>query len=91
MNFAPEPTKGSETLKLTKTALGILDSLRGDVSRSVFVGELLSKEKKRRERRAFYRTALASYTREVRLETLHLNEITPIAISLDRAAKRLHQ
>jgi hypothetical protein len=56
-----------------------LDSLRGAVPKSVFVGELLAKEKKRREREAFYRTAVASYTPDVRLETIKLNEETPIA------------
>jgi hypothetical protein len=56
-----------------------LDSLRGAVPKSVFVEELLAKEKKRREREAFYRTAVASYTPKVREETLKLNEETPIA------------
>ena len=56
-----------------------MDSLRGEVPKSVFVEGLLTKEKKRREREAFYRTAVASYTPEVSLETLKLNEETPIA------------
>ena len=53
--------------------------MRGTVPKSVFVEELLAKEKKRREREAFYRTAVASYTPDVRLETIKLNEETPIA------------
>lgn len=40
---------------------------------------LLSKETNRRERGAFYRTAVASYTPGLRLETINLNEETPIA------------
>ncbi len=57
----------------------MLDSLRGEMPKSVFVEELLAKEKKRREREIFYRTAVASYTPVVRSETLKLNEETPIA------------
>jgi hypothetical protein len=53
MNVARESTKGPEPLTLTRTALGILDSLRGEVPGSAFVEELLSKEKKRRERESF--------------------------------------
>jgi len=56
-----------------------LEGLRGEMPKSVFVEELLTKEKNRREREAFYRTAVASYTPDVRSETLKLNEETPIA------------
>jgi hypothetical protein len=79
MNVTRELTKGPETITLTSTALGILDSLRGKAPRSAFVEELLSKEKKRRERESFYRTVVASYTWKVCLETLNLNEETPLA------------
>ena len=79
MNVARESTKGPEPLTLTRTALGILDSLRGEVPGSAFVEELLAKEKKRRECEAFYRTVVASYTWKVCLETLNLNEETPLA------------
>jgi hypothetical protein len=47
--------------------------------KSGFVEELPTREKKRREREAFHRTAVASYTPDVRLATLRLNEATPIA------------
>jgi hypothetical protein len=57
----------------------MLDSMRGEMPKSVFVEELLAKEKRRREREVFYRTAVASYTPDVRLETLRLNEEIPIA------------
>lgn len=79
MNVARESTKDPETLTLTRTALGILDSLRDKALRSEFVEQLLAKEKRRREREAFYRTAVASYTPDVQLETLTLNEETPVA------------
>ena len=47
--------------------------------KSVFVEELLAKEKARREREVFYRTAVTAYTPQLREETLKLNEETPIA------------
>jgi hypothetical protein len=79
MNFAPESTKGLRTLILTRAALGILNRLRGEMPKSVFVEELLAKEKRRHEREAFYRTAVTAYTPKVREETLKLNQETPIA------------
>jgi predicted CopG family antitoxin len=68
-----------QTITLTRSAFGMLDSLRGEMPKSVFVEELLAKEKKRREREVFYRTAITAYTPEVGEETLKLNEETPIA------------
>jgi DNA topoisomerase VI subunit A len=53
--------------------------LRGETPKSVFVQELIEKEKRRREREAFYRKAVAAYTPEVQAETLELNEATPFA------------
>jgi hypothetical protein len=79
MQVAKKSPALRQTLTLTRSAFGILDSLRGEMPKSVFVEELLAKEKKRREREAFHRTAVASYTPDVRLETLKLNEETPIA------------
>jgi len=79
MTVAYKSPAARQTLTLTRKAFGMLDSMRGDLPKSVFVEELLTKEMKRREREAFYRTAVASYTPEVRLETLRLNEETPIA------------
>jgi hypothetical protein len=79
MKVAVKSPSARQTLTLTRRAFGLLDSLRGEMPKSVFVEELLAKEKKHREREAFYRTAVASYTPDVRLETLRLNEETPIA------------
>jgi hypothetical protein len=79
MKVAKKSPESRRTLTLNHSAFGILDSLRGEVPKSVFVEELLTKEKKRREREAFYRTAVASYTPDVRLETLKLNDETPVA------------
>ena len=79
MKVAPKSPLPRQTLTLTRSAFGMLDSMRGEMPKSVFVEGLLTKEKKRREREVFYRTAVASYTPDVRLETLRLNEETPIA------------
>ena len=79
MKVAKKSPVNRNTLTMTSSAFGILDSLRGEVPKSVFVEELLAKEKNRRERDAFYRTAVTAYTPDVRLETLILNEATPIA------------
>lgn len=79
MKVAAKSSASRHTLTLTRRAFGILDGLRGEMPKSVFVEELLTKEKKRREREAFYRTAVASYTPDVRSETLKLNEETPMA------------
>ena len=79
MKVAQKSPPPRQTLTLTRSAFGMLDSMRGEMPKSVFVEELLAKEKRRREREAFYQTAVASYTPDVRLETLKLNEETPIA------------
>lgn len=79
MRVANKSPLNRRTLTLTRSAFGILDSLRGDAPKSVFVEELLTKEKARREREVFYRDAVTAYTPKVREETLKLNEETPIA------------
>jgi hypothetical protein len=79
MTVALKSPTSRRTLTLTRSAFGILDSLRGEMPKSVFVEELLAKEKARREREVFYRTAVTAYTPKVRDETLKLNEETPIA------------
>ena len=79
MKVAQKSPALRQTLTLTRSAFGMLDSMRGELPKSVFVEELLTKEKKRREREAFYRTAVTAYTPKVREETLKLNEQIPIA------------
>ena len=79
MKVAAKSPDNRRTLTLTGNAFGMLDSMRGEMPKSVFVEELLAKEKRRREREAFYRTVVASYTWKVCLETLNLNEETPLA------------
>lgn len=62
-----------------RSACDILDDLREEKPMSLFVEELLEKEKRRRERETFYRKAVAAYTPEVQVETLEFNESTPLA------------
>jgi hypothetical protein len=79
MRVAYKSPQSRHTLTLSRHAVGMLDSLRGEMPKSVFVEELLTKEKRRHEREAFYRTAVTAYTPKVREETLRLNKETPIA------------
>jgi hypothetical protein len=79
MKVASKSPQSRQTLTLTHKAFAMLDHLRGESPKSVFVEELLAKEKSRREREALYRTAVSAYTPKVREETLRLNEETPIA------------
>jgi hypothetical protein len=79
MKVAKKSPLSRQTLTLTRPAFDILEVLRGDLPKSVFVQKLLEKEKLRRDAEVFYREAMAAYTPEVRLETLELNEATPYA------------
>ena len=79
MKVASKSPQNRHTLTLTRKAFDMLDSLRGEMPKSVFVEELLAKEKSRREREVFYRDAVKAYTPKVREETLKLNEETPVA------------
>jgi hypothetical protein len=79
MKVAKKSPSSRQTLTLTRPAFDILEVLRGDLPKSVFVQELLEKEKLRRDAEVFYREVMAAYTPEVRLETLELNEATPYA------------
>jgi hypothetical protein len=77
MKIAKKSSQSRQTLTLSRPAFDILDMLRGGLPKSVFVQELLEKEKLRREREVFYRDAVAAYTPEVCRETLELNKATP--------------
>ena len=79
MKVARKSPSSRQTLTLTRRAFAVLDSLRGESPKSVFIEELLAKEQSRREREVFYQTAVSAYTPKVREETLKLNEETPIA------------
>ena len=77
MKIAKKSSQSRQTLTLSRSAFDILDVLRGELPKSVFVQELLVKEKLLREREVFYRDAVAAYTPKVCIETLKLNEATP--------------
>ncbi|MEI8284479.1 MAG: hypothetical protein WCG52_05750 [bacterium] len=77
MKIAKKSSQSRQTLTLSRSAFDILDVLRGKLPKSVFVQELLVKEKLLREREIFYRDAVAAYTPKVCSETLKLNEATP--------------
>ena len=79
MKVAKKSPESRQTITLPRSAFDILDVLRGETPKSVFVQELIEREKRRREREAFYRKAVAAYTQEVQAETLKLNEATPFA------------
>ena len=59
MKIAKKSSQSRQTLTLSRPAFDILDMLRGELPKSVFVQELLEKEKLRREREVFYRDAVA--------------------------------
>lgn len=79
MKVAKKSLGSRQTITLPRSAFDILDALRGETPKSVFVQELIEREKRRREREAFCRRAVAAYTPEVQAETLKLNEATPFA------------
>jgi hypothetical protein len=79
MKVAKKSPASRQTLTITRSAFDILDRLRGEMPKSIFIQNLIEKEKRRREREAFYQSVLAAYTPEVRLETLELNDSIPIA------------
>ena len=79
VKVAKKSSPSRQTLTLSRPAFDILDMLRGNLPKSVFVQELLEKEKLRREREVFYQNAVAAYTQKVCEETLELNEATPYA------------
>ena len=80
MKVAKKSPRSRHTLTLSRPSLEILELLRGGLPKSVFLHELLVKEKMRSDREVFYRDAVAAYTPEVRRETLELNEETPYAV-----------
>jgi hypothetical protein len=66
------------TITVNRNAVELLDALRGDTPKSVYVEGLIQKENSRREREAFYRRVTAAYTPEVCAETLELNRAIPV-------------
>lgn len=73
------PKNLRRTLTLNEASAKLIDKLRGDKPKSVFIGELLDAEARKRERTKFYAAAAAAYTPEVARETLALNAQFPIS------------
>lgn len=68
-----------KTLTLNESSVRLVEKLRGDKPKSVFIAELLDAEARRRQQKEFYAAAAAAYTPEVAEETLRLNEEFPIS------------
>ena len=66
------------TLTLPQDAYGLIDELRGKLPRSVFVQQLIERERNRIEREAFIASVNAAYTPEVVRRTLKVNAAFPI-------------
>jgi len=73
------PKNVRRTLTLNEASTKLVEKLRGDKPKSVFIGELLEAEARKRERTKFYAAAAAAYTPEVVRETLALNAQFPIS------------
>ena len=73
------PKNLRRTLTLNEASTQLIDKLRGDKPKSVFIGELLDAEARKREMAKFYAAAATAYTPEVARETLALNALFPIS------------
>ena len=67
------------TLTLNEASTKLVEELREGKPKSVFIGDLLDTEAKRRAKRKFYAAAAAAYTPEVARETLAINAQFPIS------------
>jgi hypothetical protein len=79
MKVAKKSPASRRTLTLSGSAFEMLEDLCGSMPKSVYVQNLIVKQKQSMERADFYRQAVAAYTPDVRKETLELNEATPVA------------
>lgn len=80
MGVAKKSSKSlRKTLTLNESSVKLVEELRGDRPKSVFIGELLDAEARRRKQKEFYAAAAAAYTPEVAKETLKLNKQFPIS------------
>ncbi len=66
------------TLTLSAETYRSIDQLRGNVSRSAWVGQLVEKEQARLERERFIEEVNRQYTPEICRQTLALNDEYPI-------------
>ena len=73
------PVNRRRTITLDEPSIELIEALREDRPKSVFVGELVKAEAARRARKEFYATATAAYTPEVSKQTLAINAQYPIS------------
>lgn len=73
------PKIARRTLTLNEASTKLVEELRGSKPKSVFIGELLNAEARRRAKQKFYESAAAAYTPEIARETLALNAQFPIS------------
>ncbi len=73
------PKNQRRTLTLNEASTKLVEELRGEMPKSVFIGELLDAESRRRVKERFYAAAAAAYTPEVAKETLALNALYPVS------------
>ena len=78
MTVAKKSPDGRRTLTLRLTALAMLDQLRGEAPRSVYLERLLERENRRLEEEQFHVKVNAAYTAKVCAETLRVNEEFPV-------------
>lgn len=67
------------TLTLNEASIRLVERMRGEKPKSVFIGELVAAEAERRNKQKFYAAAVAAYTPEVARETLEINAQFPIS------------
>ncbi len=78
MKVAKKSLLSRRTLTLTEPSFALIEQMRQDKPKSVFVESLLKAEAERRAERQFYAQAVAAYTPEVSEETFALNAEYPI-------------
>ena len=67
------------TLTLNEASIQLVERLRGEKPKSVFIGELVAAEAERRKKQTFYASAVAAYTPDIARETLAINAQFPIS------------
>jgi hypothetical protein len=73
------PKNQRRTLTLNEASIKLVERMRGEKPKSVFIGELVAAEAERRKKQTFYASAVAAYTPDVARETLALNAQFPIS------------
>lgn len=78
MKVAAKSPVNRRTLTLSESSFALIEQMRQDKPKSVFVEKLLQAEAERRAERQFYAQAVAAYTSEITDQTHALNADYPI-------------